>query len=243
MGIGELAHSVTSGEMVSSRRAGVNYLVVKRVLDLVLSALGLLILFPVLLVISIAVKIDSPGPIIFRQERVRGGQDPADRHVQKNVFWFLKFRSMRVDADPRVHQAYVQHYINGDGHKVNNGTSQKPLFKMKDDPRVTHVGRFLRKTSLDELPQLINVLRGDMSLVGPRPALPYEVENYDRRDLQRLAPQAGLTGLWQVSGRTTLTFKEMIELDVEYAQRRSLRLDVEILLKTLPAVVSREGAW
>lgn len=218
------------------------YLSLKRVLDVVLSLIALILFAPLFLIIAIAIKLDSPGPVIYCQKRVRGNQDPMTPHAEENVFDFYKFRSMYVNADPSIHQNFVREYINGNT-KINNGTKEKPLYKMKDDPRITRVGRFIRQTSLDELPQLINVLKGDMSLVGPRPALPYEVMHYSAEDRQRLTPQAGLTGLWQVSGRTTLTFREMIRLDIEYAQRRSLALDLKILLKTLPAIISRHGAW
>jgi lipopolysaccharide/colanic/teichoic acid biosynthesis glycosyltransferase len=137
----------------------------------------------------------------------------------------------------------VTEYINGNAGQANRGSDKKPLYKMCNDPRITRVGRFLRRTSLDELPQLFNVLKGDMSLVGPRPALPYEVEQYKSDHRQRLIPQAGMTGLWQVSGRGRLTFEQMVQLDIEYAQRCSLQLDLQILLRTLPAIISREGAW
>jgi lipopolysaccharide/colanic/teichoic acid biosynthesis glycosyltransferase len=219
------------------------YLSIKRALDVVVAAAALALLSPVLALIAIAIKLDSPGPIIFRQQRVRGEQDPCAPHPERNQFTFLKFRSMVTGCDANLHRQYVTAYINGHSHGINNGDSAKPLFKMKRDPRVTRVGRLLRRTSLDELPQLVNVLLGDMSLVGPRPALPYEVEQYSARDRERLIPQAGLTGLWQVSGRTCLTFDEMIALDIQYTHRRSLWLDLYILLKTLPAILSADGAW
>jgi lipopolysaccharide/colanic/teichoic acid biosynthesis glycosyltransferase len=220
-----------------------SYLVPKRLLDIVLSALALLILSPLFLIIMLAIKLDSPGSVIYTQKRVRGNQDPDEPHPECNMFAFFKFRSMHINADASAHRQYVTQYIKGDLTHVNNGTHKTPIYKMKDDPRITRVGRVLRRTSLDELPQLVNILRGDMSLVGPRPALPYEVEQYDRFHKQRLVPQAGLTGLWQVSGRTSLTFEEMVCLDIAYGQRCSFWLDLEILLKTLPAVFSRRGAW
>ena len=243
MGIGELAH-LASTEVRSSESIWVGvYPLAKRALDVVVSAIALLVLSPLYLLIAIAIKLDSPGPVIFRQLRVRGSQDISGAHPERNTFSFLKFRSMYTNADPRIHRDFVRQYINGDAIKINNGTHHMPLFKIRHDPRVTRVGCFIRKTSLDELPQLINVLRGEMSLVGPRPALPYEVEQYDAFDRRRLIPQAGLTGLWQVSGRTTLTFKEMIRLDIQYARQRSLWLDFSILLRTVPTILSRKGAW
>jgi lipopolysaccharide/colanic/teichoic acid biosynthesis glycosyltransferase len=219
------------------------YGVIKRLVDLAVSVIALVILSPLLLGIAIVIKLDSRGPVIYRQKRVRGGQNPSQPHPEQQVFEFLKFRSMHVNADTGIHRRYVTEYINGNGHKINNGSHQAPVYKMKNDPRITRVGRFLRRTSLDELPQLFNILRGDMSLVGPRPALPYEVEQYQGHHKQRLTPQAGLTGLWQVSGRTSLTFEQMVELDIAYSQSRSLWLDLRILLKTLPAVISGDGAW
>lgn len=219
------------------------YLGMKRCLDVCVASLFLVLLAPLLALIALAIRFDSPGPVIFRQKRVRGGQSPEESHPERNVFDFFKFRSMYVNSDSSIHRAYVAEYIRGNHRHVNNGNHQSPLYKMKHDPRVTRVGRFLRQTSLDELPQLLNVLKGDMSLVGPRPALPYEVEQYNAHHRRRLAPRAGLTGLWQVSGRTRLTFDQMVELDIEYGDRCSLGLDIEILLRTLPAVITRDGAW
>lgn len=249
MGIGQLISAKpalsprSSAEIHLLSSASPWYLVTKRLLDIVISAIGLIILWPLLLAIAIAIKIDSPGPAIFSQNRVRGSQAPDEPGPEECVFRFFKFRSMYVNADSGIHRRYVREYINGNSHKINNGDSSKPVYKIKRDPRITRVGRFLRRTSLDELPQLYNILTGDMSLVGPRPSLPYEVAMYDDLQKQRLLPQAGLTGLWQVSGRTTLTFDEMVQLDIQYARRRSLWLDLSILLRTLPAIVSAVGAW
>jgi len=219
------------------------YLVIKRIFDLIVSTLSLVVLSPLLLMIAIAIKLDSPGPVIYVQRRVRGSQDPEEPHPERHMFSFFKFRSMYVNSDSAIHQSYMTEYINGNSHKANNGNKHNPVYKMKNDPRITRVGRFLRRTSLDELPQLYNVLIGDMSLVGPRPALAYEIEQYRQWHKQRLVPQAGLTGLWQVSGRTRLTFEEMVQLDIEYSHRRSIWLDFTILLKTFPVVFSRDGAW
>ena len=211
-------------------------------MDILVSGLALVLLAPVLLIIAIAIRLDSPGAVIFVQKRVRGDQSPAVPHPERNVFAFLKFRSMQINNDHGIHRSYVTEYINGHT-QVNNGSRAKPLYKMRNDPRVTRVGRVLRRSSLDELPQLVNVLKGEMTLVGPRPALPYEVEQYSPDHKRRLIPRGGLTGLWQVSGRTTLSFQQMVQLDIEYAQRRSLWLDIKILLRTIPAILSRDGAW
>ena len=245
LGIQEITYVAPSPSRQRARTlmAERTYLVLKRLMDIVLSALALVILSPLFLLIALAIVVDSPGPVIFRQKRVRGQQDPNEEHPERLVFDFFKFRSMYTNCDTQIHRDYVRAYMAGQHDQVNNGSASKPLFKMKHDPRVTRVGRFLRRTSLDELPQLWNVLKGDMSLVGPRPALPYEVEQYDAHQRQRLVPQAGLTGLWQVSGRTCLTFEDMVRLDIEYSQKRSLWLDLKILAKTLPAVLSGDGAW
>jgi exopolysaccharide biosynthesis polyprenyl glycosylphosphotransferase len=195
----------------------------KRVLDVVGALVLLILLAPLLLLIALAVRLDSPGPALFRQTR-------AGRHGRP--FQMLKFRSMYVDADERVHAAYMRE-------RIRHGL---PLFKLQHDPRITRVGRWLRATSLDELPQLINVLRGEMSLVGPRPALPYEVELYDDQVRRRLEVLPGITGLAQVCSRGRGTLSEYTRYDLEYVERRSLWLDLWILARTIPAVLRREGA-
>jgi lipopolysaccharide/colanic/teichoic acid biosynthesis glycosyltransferase len=202
----------------------------KRAIDVVGSLALLGALSPVLAVCATAVRRSSPGPILFRQKRI--GEDGRP-------IVMLKFRTMFVDADQSVHQAYVKKLIAGqaDARDSANGA----VFKLVGDARVTPVGRWLRRLSLDELPQLINVLRGDMSLVGPRPPLPYEVEHYQPRALLRLRAKPGITGLWQVSGRSRTTFEEMIDLDLQYIERWSMRLDFSILFRTIPVVLFPDG--
>jgi lipopolysaccharide/colanic/teichoic acid biosynthesis glycosyltransferase len=201
----------------------------RRTLDVLVAGAGLLALAPVIAIIAIAVRADTPGPVLFRQRRV--GRDL--RH-----FTVLKFRSMAAAADTARHREYVQELI---ARGNDDAPSEGGLYKLAVDDRVTRAGRFLRKTSLDELPQLWNVLRGEMSLVGPRPVIPYEVEQYPEWYLDRFAVRPGLTGLWQVSGRNERTYEEMVSLDIEYARRQSLGLDVLILFKTLWVVLSGRG--
>lgn len=241
MGTSELTRLLSATERTCERSRWF-YLAAKRLLDVIISAVALVLLAPIVLAIAVAIKLDSPGPVIFRQRRVRGSQAFEEPHPERNVFEFLKFRSMYANCDSVAHRRYVTALINGHAQR-NHCEGRRAVYKMADDPRITRVGRFIRRTSLDELPQLLNVLKGDMSLVGPRPALPYEVEQYAHAHRARLAPQAGLTGLWQVSGRTCLTFDEMVQLDIEYSRRCSLWLDLVILFKTLPAVLSTDGAW
>jgi lipopolysaccharide/colanic/teichoic acid biosynthesis glycosyltransferase len=209
-------------------------LVIKRVMDIVGSGLLLLVLSPILTVIMALIKLTSKGPVIFEQERL------GQRGVR---FKCLKFRTMYTNNDPKIHQDYVRQYIAGkDGLNKCEG-SGKPVYKLVKDPRVTFIGSFLRKTSLDELPQFWNVLRGDMSLVGPRPPVPYEFEVYDiwhRRRVLEVKP--GVTGLWQVSGRNRTRFDEMVRLDLRYCQTWSLWLDLKILLATPRAVFNGGGA-
>ena len=194
----------------------------KRILDVVLVSAGLLAIAPLLALIALAVKLDSPGPILYGQLRV--GKDGRQ-------FRMLKFRSMVVDADRRLAELRAQNEAIG------------PLFKMRRDPRVTRVGRFIRRWSLDELPQLFNVLRGEMSLVGPRPPVPSEVVQYEDWQFGRLRAVPGLTGLWQVSGRSDVSFHDMVRLDLYYIRNWSLALDFEILLRTIPAVLTSRGAY
>jgi lipopolysaccharide/colanic/teichoic acid biosynthesis glycosyltransferase len=200
---------------------------VKRTLD-VLVATGLLLsLLPVLLVVALLVWASSPGPVLFRQARV--GKDGR-------CFTLYKFRTMVHGSDPSIHRAYYRSLIVGEA--CPNGDT----FKLRDDPRTTPVGRVLRRLSLDEVPQLLNVLQGTMSLVGPRPALPYEVELYGPRERRRLTVSPGLTGLWQTSGRARLTFQQMIDLDLSYIDGWSIWLDVRILARTPWAVLVGDGA-
>jgi len=213
------------------------YLAAKRLFDIVFSAILLVVLAPLMALIALAIRLDSPGPVIFRQKRVLGGQLTDGLHPERHVFEFWKFRSMYHNADEKLHQQHMAQLINN-----HNAQGAAPkMHKLAHDPRVTRVGRWLRKTSLDELPQLVNILRGEMSFVGPRPPIPYEVIEYKPWHLRRLAVAQGLTGLWQVKGRNDLSFDEMVQLDIEYVRRRSLWLDLKILLATLPAILFCRG--
>lgn len=222
------------------------YYVAKRVMDLSLVILSLFFIAPLVLIVAAAIKLDSRGPIIYRQTRIGARRVRSGDQVEWQIvpFTFYKFRSMRVDADSRLHKAYVQAYMAGNAAEMRRirGDGDNNTYKMTRDPRVTRVGRFLRKSSLDELPQLWNVLRGEMSLVGPRPPLEYEIEKYRSHQLQRLAAPGGITGLWQVSGRASTTFQEMIELDLHYVGQQSLLLDLKIILLTPVAAISQKGA-
>jgi len=193
-----------------------------RILDVTLTSIALVLLSPLFLLLIIAIRIDSRGAAFFNQKRV--GRDGRE-------FWCYKFRSMHTDAEAQRHILQEKNERSG------------PVFKMKNDPRVTRVGRFLRRSSLDELPQLFNVLFGDMSLVGPRPGLPSEVAKYTAHQLGRLAVPPGLTGLWQVSGRADIGFESMIELDLRYIEERSLWTNIRIMAQTIPAVLTGRGAY
>jgi exopolysaccharide biosynthesis polyprenyl glycosylphosphotransferase len=194
----------------------------KRLLDILVSSAALILASPIFLITALAIKLDSPGPVFFKQTRVgKWG----------TTFGCYKFRSMYIDAEKRKAELAVQNEADG------------PIFKIRNDPRITRVGRIIRKLSIDELPQLINVLKGEMSLVGPRPALPREVAQYNFDQLGRLDAVPGITGLQQVSGRSDLSFKRWVELDIQYIAEQSFLKDVEILLKTLPAVLTGRGAY
>lgn len=220
------------------RRGG--YRVAKRVFDVVASLLLGLLVLPLLLVVALLIKLDSRGPVFFVQDRVRARR-PSRSGVAKwrtEPFPFYKLRTMYVDADTRVHERYMAEYMSG--HVA--GPGEGGTYKLNNDARITRVGRLLRKYSIDELPQLWNVLRGDMSLVGPRPALPYEVARYETAHLGRLMCPPGLTGWWQVKGRALTAFDEMVALDLEYVRRCSILMDLRILVVTVPAVLSGRGA-
>jgi exopolysaccharide biosynthesis polyprenyl glycosylphosphotransferase len=198
------------------------YLLYKRILDIVVSFAGLIALFPLFMIVAIAIRMESRGPIVFSQKRVgRNGK----------LFTFYKFRSMVYGAERMRQRLHLLDETVG------------PIFKMQKDPRITRVGRMLRRSSIDELPQLFNVLKGDMSLVGPRPPLPEEVAKYTPRQLKRLLVKPGITCLWQISGRSNISFYEWIELDIYYIQYRSFLLDFKILLRTVPVVIHGKGAY
>lgn len=214
---------------VAKQAAGRVQYLLKRALDVVGSLFALSLLSPLFLLIAVAVKCSSPGPAIFRQHRV--GQSGRG-------FTFLKFRSMYLSCDPVPHRDYVQAFI------ADKAAARNGIYKLTRDTRVTWLGRILRKTSLDELPQFWNVLRGEMSLVGPRPPLPYEFQNYAPWHRRRvLEAKPGMTGLWQVSGRSRTTFNEMVRLDLRYVRQKSFWLDLKILLRTPQAVLSGKGAY
>ncbi|HEV7681038.1 MAG TPA: sugar transferase [Pyrinomonadaceae bacterium] len=203
----------------------------KRISDIIIAALTLALLSPFWLLIALLIKFDSKGPVFYAQERV--GMDGR-------IFVVYKFRTMRVDADSEIHREYQRKFIAGDA-AANVGDDLEPAYKLRDDPRITRVGRLLRRLSLDEIPQLFNVLRGDMSTVGPRPPIPYEVEAYELRHRKRLDMKPGLTGLWQVSGRNRLPFEEMVKLDLFYIENWSLLFDLKIILRTVLVMLRGDG--
>lgn len=203
-------------------------------IDMVGSVICILTLMPVILMTALAVKVTSPGPVIFKQLRLGKKGIP---------FTFYKFRSMYVSMDDQIHREYTQNLINGQQEEVNQGSEEKPLYKIKSDPRITRIGKFIRKTSIDELPQFFNVLKGEMSLVGPRPALSYEVEKYKPWHLRRiLEVKPGITGLWQVQGRSVVGWDDSVRLDIQYIKKRSLIFDLKILLRTVKVVLTCKGA-
>jgi len=215
-----------------TRRIGLG---LKRMIDVAGSLFGLLLLSPLIALAALLIKLTSKGPVIYRQVRVGEFGKP---------FVFLKFRTMQTANDASIHKDYVHRFISGRAHSKESHDGQPSFYKLMNDPRVTRIGRFLRRTSFDELPQLFNVLRGEMSLVGPRPPLPYECEVYQLWHKRRLLEaKPGMTGLWQVNGRSRTTFDEMVRLDLRYAKSWSLWLDLKILLKTPQAVLSGEGAY
>jgi len=206
---------------------------IKRMIDIVGSGIALVLFAPVFLLIGLVIKLSSKGPVFFRQERIGHHGEP---------FTFLKFRTMHVNNDSGLHREYVRKLIAGQAEPANG--NRHTVYKIKSDPRVTRFGKFLRRTSLDELPQLINVLLGEMSLVGPRPPIKYEVDHYDIWHRSRLLEaKPGITGLWQVHGRSRTTFDEMVRLDLRYSRTCSLVSDFKILLQTPRAVFSGDGAY
>ena len=230
-------HPVTStlrlamSREISRRKVALH---VKRLIDICGSLAALSLCLPVFLAIALAVKLTSKGPVLFRQ--VRLGQ-------YGKKFTFLKFRSMYCNTDSAIHEQYIKQFIAGSPDSELSGNGQQKVYKLVADPRVTAVGRFLRKTSLDEIPQFINVLKGEMSLVGPRPPVVYEFQRYDLWHKQRLlAVKPGITGLWQVDGRSRVKFDDMVRLDIRYARKWSLWLDLKILFNTPRAVLSGDGA-
>lgn len=216
------------GEVTSSKQKLVindspGYLFAKRIIDVIGAGVGLILLAWIFLIVAILIKVEDPkGPVFFKQKRVgKNGEE----------FYMYKFRSMVTNAEEKLKELL----------KYNETTGA--MFKMKDDPRVTKVGKFIRKTSIDELPQLWNVIKGEMSLVGPRPPLPREVAEYTTYDKQRLLVTPGCTGLWQVSGRSNIGFLEMVELDLKYIQNRSLLIDLKLILKTIRVLFGSKDAY
>jgi lipopolysaccharide/colanic/teichoic acid biosynthesis glycosyltransferase len=199
-------------------------LVCKRLFDLILGCMLLALVTPLSIVIALLVKLTSSGPVLFRQDRIGQHGRP---------FVMYKFRTMAHGADSSVHEAYVQQYVQG----MSAPGESRDVYKLRRDSRVTPVGGFLRRLALDEIPQLLNVVKGEMSLVGPRPPLAYEVRLYSPRDLQRLSVMPGMTGIWQIKGRDSVNFSTMVELDLEYIRRQSFLLDLTIILATVPALI------
>jgi lipopolysaccharide/colanic/teichoic acid biosynthesis glycosyltransferase len=216
------------------------YFAAKRCLDVGVSATLLVLLAPLFAAIAVAIVADSGRPVFFTQERAGSRRRGRRGGVwEPRTFRVLKFRSMVRDADPAAHQAYIHAFVNGTA-QPSSGSSAP--FKLDDDQRITRIGALLRRTSLDELPQLVNVLVGSMSLVGPRPVPLYETASYGEHHRERLEALPGITGLWQIKGRGRVTFDEMVAMDLAYVRARSLRLDLKLLAQTLPAVFSRKGA-
>ena len=233
--------ALADGAPLPAHRDRPLYFAVKRCIDVLGSSALLVLLSPLLFLVALAIKLDSRGPVLFAQERAA-----SRRRVQRGqaawelgTFRIYKFRTMVHDAGSDIHEAHVRAFVDG---SIDGTNGNGAAFKLRGDPRVTRVGKLLRKLSIDELPQLVNVLAGDMSLVGPRPVPLYEAVLYRGAARERFDAPPGITGLWQVSGRCDVSFEEMIRLDVEYVRSQSLRLDLAILLRTLPAVFFMRGA-
>ena len=219
--------SIPAEKVVAGRDS---YLPLKRALDLVLAGVALVLLSPLMALIALGIKLYSPGPVLFRQQRV--GKDGAE-------FSCLKFRSMKQDTDSSLHRRHTRQLIRQNTRPDQTGPQS---LKLQHDPRITGIGAILRRASLDELPQLFNVLRGEMSLIGPRPPIPYEVEVYQEWHHRRFDVLPGITGLWQVQGRNQVSFDEMVRMDIDYIERMSLALDLWILMMTPIAVLKGKGA-
>lgn len=240
----------TMGPALSTKQeeADTLYFAAKRVMDLTIVTLSMVFLLPLLAFIALLIKWDSPGPAIFRQERVTARRRVRNGQVywEETPFTIFKFRTMRVDAKSTIHRQFIEAYIAGDEQRMADLQSAQQAedakYKLVQDPRVTRVGSFLRKTSLDELPQFWNVLLGDMSLVGPRPPIPYEVELYLYHHHDRLRTVPGISGWWQVRGRSATSFEEMVRMDVDYIRRQSLWLDIKIIFMTVTAAIKGRGA-
>ncbi|MFR3174550.1 MAG: sugar transferase [Clostridium sp.] len=199
-------------EVIENERSNILYEVIKRIIDIVASFIGLILLSPLILIVSMLIKLESKGEVIFKQKRVG---------LNGKEFYMYKFRSMVINAEELKEQLESQNEMSG------------PMFKIKDDPRITKVGKFIRKTSIDELPQLINVIKGDMSLVGPRPSLPKEVKKFEQWMMERLEVKPGLTCIWQISGRNNIDFEDWMKLDIKYVRERSLVLEFKLIFKTI----------
>ena len=232
--------SIQVAEKVTDYKDAALYYNLKRLMDIVGATLLILILSPLFLLVAILIKLDSSGPIFFKQERVGSRQQNKNGQSSWIIqnFKVYKFRSMLHNTDQSLHQAHIKSFVEGRTEMFEaNGT-----FKLTNDPRITRVGQILRRTSMDELPQLLNVIKGEMSLVGPRPVPTYEVAAYSKQHYRRLATLPGITGWWQVKGRGQVSFEGMIEMDIDYVRRQSLWLDIKITLLTIPAILSGRGA-
>lgn len=208
-------------EVIENERSNILYEVIKRIIDIVASFTGLILLSPLILIVSMLIKLESKGEVIFKQKRVG---------LNGKEFYMYKFRSMVINAEELKEQLESQNEMSG------------PMFKIKDDPRITKVGKFIRKTSIDELPQLINVIKGDMSLVGPRPSLPKEVKKFEPWMMERLEVKPGLTCIWQISGRNNIDFEDWMKLDIKYVRERSIKLDIKLILKTVLVLFGDKNA-
>ena len=208
-------------EVIENERSNILYEVIKRIIDIVASFIGLILLSPLMLIVSILIKLESKGEVIFKQKRVG---------LNGEEFEIYKFRSMVANAEELKEKLAEENEMSG------------PMFKMKDDPRITKVGKFIRKTSIDELPQLINVVKGEMSLVGPRPSLPKEVAKFEEWMNERLLVKPGLTCYWQVSGRNNIDFEDWMKLDIKYVRERNFWLDIKLILKTILVLFGDENA-
>jgi lipopolysaccharide/colanic/teichoic acid biosynthesis glycosyltransferase len=225
-----LAHPTGTRRGVTGGTRSLTTRLAKRLLDVTLATICLLVVSPLLVAAVLAIRLDTPGPALFRQTRLGKYRRP---------FVLCKFRTMYTGCPDDVHREYVTKLLTED--QPPDG-GRDGVFKLEQDARITRVGRLLRRTSIDELPQLINVIRGDMSLVGPRPALPWEAQMFDAGYFERFIVPPGLTGLWQVSGRNSLTMKQGLDLDIEYVRTQSMARDLWILVKTIPVVLSTRGA-